>query len=228
MTNRQIIRQLKDLGSNVNPDKKWVFSTKQRILGKEEIQAERIPSFVFLRNPALALTSLVVFAVIAVGLFFFLGSGTNTSRLSQLLPQYSAQNSEKNILNSLDKLQASLDNINRSLDTLKKAKDASRALAMTEVVKATTQAGERIVKKIKDSQSPLSKKVLTSLDNIAMSSKNISQKSENISKSLLLASINDLKERSLTPENEARLQKAEEYYNEGQLEQAMVLVLMIK
>lgn len=231
MTERQLIKKLKRIGS-IKPREKWVFSTKQRILGKEEIQFETNPSFGFFRKPALVFSSLLLIGVVMAGFFLYLNFQDSLPGLSQATPNnqnsQNSQNSEKDILFSLNKLQASLKDINLSLNSLRQNKDISKALAMAEVVKSTARQGEEIIRNIKNSHSTLPKKVLASLDNIAQTSEEVGDKSESMGKEFLVSYINDLKQRTLTPENEARLQKVEEYYNEGKIEEAMVLVLMIK
>ncbi len=126
---------------------------------------------------------------------------------------------------SLGKLKANLGKITASLDNLKYSKYPNEALAVTEAVRVTANQGEEIVKEIKTRAR--TDQVLSSLIEMENEFKTLSATSSSLQQELLASYIEDLRQRSLSEEDQERLQRAEEYYNEGRETEAMLLIMRI-
>lgn len=237
MDEKQIIKQLKGL-RKIRPNKDWVVFTKGRILeeGSGE-SAEKAPRFVipgFLRpvgRPAFAFVTLAVLAVVLVGgLFYFNSQKTAVvyQNLEGMLAKLVSQDeNSKQALASLEDLQTKLEDIKLALDNLKNAKDQSQALAMTEVVKATAKRSSEMANTLKASDGAVSRQLRASLGEIEKVSGELEEKSANLQKEIFEAYLQDLQTRTLSQEDQVRLQKAEEYYNEGKESEAMILLMRI-
>ena len=226
MLNYSVLHKIKQL-RQIKPREKWVLSTYQKILGKEQnFIAQKKPITLWKGKPALVFSSLVLTGAVVLGVFTYLNLEGANSILSRISPS-KANQEDKAVVASLAKMQVSLKKISSSLDELKKAKSPSQALAMTNVLKATAQEGEKVAKKIKDSHQHLSQKSLASLAMIEKTSQEVYSKSESMSKEFLESGIKDLQQRTLSKENQARLEQAISAYQNGDYERAKILVMSI-
>jgi len=232
MEEKQLIKKIKEL-RQIKPNKDWVFLTKNQILGeKEEIKTRQF-SFNWLfspiRRPAFVLRGTIAAAIILTGAFFYLYY-LNSQSLQLPLSNFSQQSKksslqDKNLVASLQNLQFSLNQISSSLNNLKNSRNPREVLVMTEIAKATVRNGAGLIKQIKQKSS--SRKVLTSLNQVQASIEDVQKSSLEVQKATIESLINDLKQRSLQEEDENRLQKAVEYYNEGKIAESMILLMRI-
>lgn len=227
MDERQLIKQFKEL-RQLKPSRDWVLLTKREILGKAKEKQSVSWLFTPIQRPALVLRPVMVVSVVLAGLFVYMYLNLNSGvpQLAQLpfiSDIFEKKETETEMLMvSLGEIQANLEKINHSLNNLKKLKNPNQALALTEIVKITASQGEKIVKQIETKSS--SKQVLATLvDNF----KELGETSYSLQKELLEDYINDLKQRTLSEEDEERLQKVEEYYQEGNVEEAVMLLISI-
>ncbi len=217
MEDYQVIQKIKKL-QQIKPRKDWVVFSKNEILGPElkektPLFSWFIPSF---RKPALVFSSILLIAVALTGVFLYLNPQD-----SQIV------SNDTEVLASLQGLETRLKEINSSLDNLKNMKDQSQALVMTEIVKATAREGERVVNDFKKSKKPLSNEVLASLDGVEGLSKELTETSGILQKEIFEDYLEFLKQRTLSEEDQNRLQKVEEYYNEGREADALLLITLI-
>jgi hypothetical protein len=236
MTEAQFIKQIKKL-NQIKPNKDWVVLTKREIISKPARRnkfTELIPAlgwlFTPIRRPALvfAFRGVVVAVLILAGSFFYLYY-LNSQTLQETLGELSFFNNDNHqterMLASLTEVKASLSDIQLSLEKIKDIGSPSRALAVTSVIKATAERNKETLDIIKN-QSP-SKKVLASIGEIDETLTEISNESYNLQKDMISAAIKDLKSRSLLDKDKVLLDKAEIYYSEGNIEEAMILIIRI-
>lgn len=233
MEEKDLIKQLKTLKS-IKPNKDWACSIKQGIFA--DTPAEKTSGIignVFARFERHAVIfSMVAFVglILVGGLFYFTTQKTGTAykALEGLLARVvSESNESQEMLVSLGELQGKLEGINMAIDNLKNAKDPNQALAMTEIVKVTAKEGKAVVKRIKSSNGNLSRQVLASLVAVEELSEELGQKSSTIQQELFENYLNDLRQRSLSQEDQELLEKAEEFYKEGRAGEAMILIARI-
>ena len=216
MEDYQVIQKIKKL-QQIKPRKDWVVFSENEILGPELKGKTPLFSWFILpsRKPALVFSSILIIAVALTGVFFYLNSQD-----SQIASK------DTKVLVSLQDLETRLKEINSSLDNLKNMEDQSQALVMTEIVKATAREGERVVNDLK-SKKPLSKEVLASLNEVEGLSKELTETSGILQKEIFEDYLEFLKQRTLSEEDQARLQKVEQYYNEGREADALLLITLI-
>lgn len=233
MEEKDLIKQLKTLKS-IKPNQDWARSVKQGIFANEPV--EKTPGFfanVFsvLEGHAVAFSIAAFIGLIAIGgLFYFTSQkdGAAYEKLEGLLAKVvSESNESQEMLVSLGELQGKLAGINMAIDNLKNAKDPNQALAMTEIVKVTAEEGKAVVKRIKGSNGTLSELVLASLVEVEELSEELEQKSYTIQQELFENYLNDLKQRSLSQDDQELLEKAEKLYREGREGEAMILITRI-
>ena len=217
MEEYQVINKIKKL-QQIKPRKDWVVFSKNEILGPELKEKTPLFSWFILpfRKPALVFSSILIIAVALTGVFFYLNSQD-----SQIASK------DTKVLVSLQGLETRLKEINSSLDNLKNMEDQSQALVMTEIVKATVKQGERVVDDLKKSKQPLSNKVSASLDGVGNDFKELGETTHTLQKEIFEDYLEFLKQRTLSEEDQARLQKVEQYYNEGRGADALLLITLI-
>ncbi len=226
MEERQIIKKIKEL-RQIKPNKDWVSFTKNQIFGRELEELKTSPFSIFhipIRRPALVVSSLVLMAALLGGLFVYVNFQPQLPQMADISKIFKSYQEAREISGSLEELQVSLSRLSSSLNDLKDKKP-SQALAFTEVVKETASRGSDIIEQIK-ATSP-SKRVLAALGEVENSFKEIEERSAVLQKEMIKDYIEYLRGRSLTEEGQNRLEKAEEYYNQGQEEEARVLLMMI-
>ena len=224
MEERRLIKKIKEL-RQIKPNQDWVLFTKKEIL--EQGKEEQIMSWLFtpFSRPALVVRPLIAGVLILAGVFVYLYLGALTPQLVQL-PFVSDKRAETEMMKaSLAEVQVSLAKISSSLNNLKNSRNPSQALAMTEVIKATASRGEEILRDMKTEG--VSKKVLTALNETENTCKGLQESIFSIQKEMIEILLEDLGQRSLSEEDQTRLAKAQEYYNEGKYTEAMILVMRI-
>lgn len=242
MENQDLIAKIQTLKA-IKPRQDWVFQTKARLFA--ETSETPLPLFApkarFIRmgkffpfpslnfKPVFA-TLLLIIGIIGIFVFFFVFLPSQKS-LPQPVEISQGQN-QKELLAALAELQTSLGKIEEDLDNLKIAKSPTQALLASGTIKYTAQNVKEQVEKIEKEE--LAKKesfsknqVLASLAGLKKSSENLIAKSQEIKKGILHSLIEDLKSRSLSAEDQKRLEKAITAYNEGRYDETMVLVLRI-
>jgi hypothetical protein len=214
MQEYQVINKIKKLES-IKPDKGWVVSTKQDILGFE-LDHSRVSTldwfFIALKKPALVLSALLIVIIIGGG-FLFSGSQDNQPKIAD----------NNDMLASLQGLEAKLGEINSSLDNLENVENQSQALVMAGIIKSTAKGVEQGVNQIESND--YEEQVLAV--QVASDSKELGEAAENYQKEFMEFYINDLKERTLSSDNQERLEKLEQDYNDGNYDQAMIWIQMI-
>jgi len=233
MEEKDLIKQLKTLKS-IKPNQDWAGSVKQSIFVNEPV--EKTPGFfanVFsvLEGHAVSISIVAFIGLVVVGGLFYVNSqktGTAYKTLEGLLAKVvSESNDSQEMLVSLGELQGKLEGINMAIDNLKDAKDPNQALAMTEIVKVTAEEGKAVVDRIKGSNGSLSRQVLASLVAVEELSEELEQKSYTIQQELFEDYLNDLRQRSLSQDDQELLEKAEELYEEGREGEAMIFIARI-
>lgn len=226
MDEKEIIKQLKELRA-IKPNKDWVLLNKGKLLKQGSAEKKERTGWIFvpLGRPALVLSTLALVAVVLVGgLFYFSARKTPVvvyENIEGLLNKIISQGQNKEqIVSSLSELQTKLEDIKSSLDGLKNAKDQGQALAVTEVVKATAKRGEEVAITIKNTNRKLSEQVLASFIDLG-------KKGDSLQKEIFEELLRDLKQRSLSQEDRERLEKVEQYYAEGKMDEAMILITKI-
>jgi len=227
MKEKELIKKIKQL-KKIEPNKEWVLLAKQEILSHGAVRDERKLEWLFtpVKRPVLvfAFRGAMVAMVLLVGLFFHM------YYLSSHIPQLSLSNISSNtqnqvLNNSLDKIQDNLKKINLSLEKLKESKNSREILTMSGIIKATVNESKKMVEKIK--KGPISKKISASLGEIDTSLEDIDKTSSALQDQVIERELNDLKTRTLSKENEERLEKAIEYYRQGNRSGAMILIMKI-
>jgi len=214
MQNYQVINKIKKLES-IKPDKGWVISTKQQILGYE-LDHSKVSTldwfFIAFKKPALVLSSVLFIGIIITGTILF-------SNFQGNQPEIAVSNN--GMLASLQSLEAKLGEISLSLDNLENAENQSQALAMAGIIKSTASGIERGVSQIENND--YKEQVLA----VKIASGKVIQAAETKQKEMIEFLINDLKQRILSEQDQEYLNKLEQDYNNGEYDQAMIWIQMI-
>ncbi|MHA1482603.1 MAG: hypothetical protein ACTSQA_04095 [Candidatus Heimdallarchaeaceae archaeon] len=212
MQDYQVINKIKKL-EIIKPDKGWVISTKQQILGFE-LDHSKVSTldwfFIAFKKPVLVLSALLIVVVVAGGFLFSGSQGTE--------PKIADNNG---MLASLQNLEAKLGEISLSLDNLEKATDQSQALVMAGIIKSTASGIEQGVSQIETND--YKEQVLA----VQTASQGVIEAAGAKQKEMIEFLIDDLKERTLSQDNQERLEKLEQDYNNGEYDQAMIWIQMI-
>lgn len=244
MTEAELIQKIKTL-KQIKAREDWALFAKQQIFALREARPLSISVFEILPRlslsslkklsprlssrlsslfeftpkfrPALALSSLIILALLlGGGLVYF-----KWQPFSQQIITENQQVSSEKLLASLEDLQVSLEQIVLSLNNLKNIKGSNHALGMTAVIKATAEKGEETVKQL--GAMTKDPKTLATLNELGEKFGQVEQMSQGVQGEMIDSLIQDLKQRTLTQEDETRLQKIEEYYQEGKYTEAMLL-----
>ncbi len=222
MQERQLIKKIKEL-RQIKPNKDWVLFNKKELF--EERKEEQVMSWLFtpFNRPALVVRPLIAGVLILAGVFVYLYLGALTPQIVQL-PFVSERKGveTETMVASLEELQQSLEKITLGLNNLKKAKDPNQALVMAEIIKATAKNGEKVLGQMKTAGEFQANQVLASL--LGDAYRELGEKASNTQIEMMGDYIEYLSQRSLSEEDQARLEKAEKYYNEGKYTEAMILL----
>jgi len=236
MEEKELIRQLKSL-QMIKPRKEWVILTKRRILGEEKKQSFVLDIwkklFTPVPRPALVVRGVMVLTLLVIGIFayyFYLNLNSQlqweNNQLISLRTLLKENQQNQKFLSTLEQLQARLVKVNSSLENLKYSRNQKQALVMTEVVKATATKGKEVVKGMKKTIPP-SYQVLATLSELDETFDELEQKSSSLQREMIFSYLQDLKQRSLSKQDQERLEKAEEYAKEGKESEAMILIMKI-
>ena len=230
MGNTQLIKKIKKL-RQISPPREWVNLTKKEILGEiDEKRENQLVGWLFtpIRKPAFVVRTMMVAVLILTGSLFYLFYLNSQAPQISLSNLNFLQNQEnENLITSLQELKTNLNKITFSLNNLKslKDKDPKQALAVTEVVRVTADNAQNLLKEMRKKAS--SKKVLAALTEMEDSFQELGETSSNLRIEIIESLFQDLDQRTLTEDDQNRLQKAKDYYNEGKIEQAMILLMRI-
>ena len=228
MKDSQLIKKIKEL-RQIKPNRDWVSLTKREILGEKK--DKQIINWLFtpIRRPTFVIRTVMVAVLILAGsLFYLYYLNSQTPQISfSNLNFFQKQQENENLIASLQELETSLNKITFSLNNLKnlKDKDPKQALAVTEVVRVTANNGQNSLKEMKEKTS--SKKVLAALTEMEDSFQELGETSSNLQTEIIESLFQDLSQRTLSEDDQNRLQKAKDYYNEGNIEQAMIFLMRI-
>jgi len=222
MDEKQLIKQLK-IFSQIKPDKNWEFSVKERLLSQDcPVEAEK---------PMAWLTSVGSFFTersgLTVGLAAFIGVVLISGSLYFDWFGFFQNPQSQQIVVSLQEMRNKLELVSNSLDNLKNLDDKNQALAMAEVVKSTVKENRRVVQQLQDGQADLSKQALASLGQFETASGEVTAKTTQVQNEIFEQCFSDLKQRSLNALDQERLKQAEEFYNEGNVAEAMMILQQI-
>jgi len=230
----KIISQLKSL-QKIKPAKDWVVLIKKDLL-TQPIEFKNIPEkisfgeavFSFFARPAFVVSSLIFVGCIVMGTFAYLGMQKRNYNLQAYIENLAFQNQEnKEALAGLQDVQAKMDEVKSALVSLKASNDPKKILATTEVVKSTAKNSQTAVEKIKSSGSDLSQQTLASLGKVKETSLELQKTSADLQKETFLAYLADLKTKTLNSQDKEKLVKAQEYFEKGQIENAIILLIKI-
>jgi len=237
MDEKQIISQLKYL-RKVKPAKDWALLVKKDLLFepmelKEKPAGE--PFFAFFARaklsfakPAFVISSALVVGFAILGTLAYFGLQKNTYNLQAFVDKVSFQTEESKVaLASLQDVQNKIDEVRTVLTSLKTDKDSKKVLMAAEVIKATAKNSQQAIAKMQSSNADVSKQVMASLNKIKDSSLDLEKTSADLQIEMFKSYLADLKTKTLSPDDEERLKKAEEYFNNGQTENAIVLLMKI-
>jgi len=214
MQDYQVINKIKKLES-IKPDKGWVISTKQQILGYE-LDHSKVSTldwfFIAFKKPVLVFSSVLFIGIIITGAVLF-------SNFQGFQPEIADNND--GMLASLQSLEAKLGEISLSLDNLENAEDQSQALIMAGIIKSTASGIERGVSQIEAND--YKEQVLA----VQTASKEVIEAAETKQEEMIEFLINDLKQRTLSEQDQEYLNKLEKDYNNGEYDQAMIWIQMI-
>jgi len=237
MEEKELLKKI-SLFKEIKPSQEWVFLTKKRIFKDEIDLKEKFSLGEILFRPikrpilAFAFRGMILFSLVLIGSIFYLFhlnlniQKIISDQLTLSPSKYYNNEEEKEIITMLKEMRKSLEKIELSLNNLKNLENPSQTLAMTEVIKITANLGEKTIKDIKEKNSS-SDKILASLTLVENEFKELKEASDKLQKEKLANALIDLKKIDLTEDQEARLQKAQEYYNEGRYNEAMVLITKI-
>ena len=235
MVDIEIIKKMQCL-RKIKPREEWVFFTKRKILNTPIVSNQTILKniwqnlFAPIQKPALVFVTraMALAMVVATGGFFYFFHLNQNQTVSEIVPQNSFSQTFENekLVSALQGINTSLKKIDFSLAILKDSKNKKQTLAMTGITKATANNGEQIIKEIKrqDSASP---QILASLNELETGFKEMGEKSSNIQIQTIKKAIDELKQMGLNEEDNISLQKIETHYNEGQYNEAVLLLFKI-
>lgn len=230
MDEKQIISQLKGL-RNIKPAKDWVLLVKKDLLFepmelKENPAGE--PFFAFFARPAFVISSALVVGFAILGTLAYFGLQKNSYNLQAFVDKVSFQTQEsKTALASLQDVQNKIDEVRTVLTSLKTNKDPKKVLVAAEVIKATAKTSQQAIAKMQSSNADLSKQVMASLNKIKDSSLDLEKTSAELQIEMFKSYLADLKTKTLSPDDQERLKKAEEYFNDGKIDEAIILLVKI-
>lgn len=224
MQEYQLVQRIKKL-RQIKPDRDWVSLTKSQILARgKEVKTE---SWLFtpIKKPAFIVAPLILVAAALGGLFIYLNFLPQSSSppvitqgfLAKVSENQKEKEQEKQIVASLKELRVSLEQATADLNKLRESRDTRKALQMAEVVKIVARQVEGTIDQIK-TPNIQSEEVLASLNEVKDNSQELEQAAENVRIAIL---IEYLSRRSLTKGQENFLREAEEYYDNGEYNEAL-------
>jgi len=234
MQDKQIISQLKGLKA-IKPGKDWALLVKKDLL-IEPVELQNIQErvsfsesvFSFFAKPAFVVGSLVFVGCAVMGTFAYFGLQKKNYDLQAYLNSFASQTKEnQEALIGLQDVQNKMDEVKAALVALKSTNDPKKILAVTEVVKSAAKNSQTAIDQIKNSNTDLSKQALASLGKIKESSLEIEKTSIDLQIEMFKTYLAELKTKTLNEQDQERLASAEKYFSEGNIENAIILLVKI-
>ncbi len=218
-TEKEIIKKIKLL-KQIKPEKKWVFLTKEKILGKE-------PLFFPFLKPAFAG---LLFVLILFGLSFTSLPGEPFYLIKKL-----AERGQTVFIPDEQKPKLELELANKRLEELSKIAEKNDvkklAPAINEAKESVAQATKNLVKSKKVDKEIVQKtlqleKKKQEVEKV-LGTKITEEETENPTKLVAKYLMEDLENRTLTEEQKQILEKAKEYFENGDFAKVLELLLTI-
>ncbi|MDD5750483.1 MAG: hypothetical protein PHU56_02435 [Candidatus Pacebacteria bacterium] len=222
MDEKHLIGQLK-VFSQIKPDKTWEFSVKERLLS-QDAAVEAAKPMAWFANIGSFLSNR---SGLAVGMATFIGVVLISGSLYFDWFGFSQNPQSQQMVLSLQEMQNKLELVNNSLDDLKNLDNKNQALAMAEVVKSTVKENQKVAQQLQAGKSGLSKQALASLGQFEKESGEVFARTSQVQNEIFEQCFNDLKQRSLSVSDQERLKQAEDFYNQGEVAQAMMILQQI-
>ena len=219
MTEKEVIEKIRLL-RQIKPEKKWVFLTKEKILGKE-------PLFFPFLKPAFAG---LLFILILFGLTFTSLPGEPFYLIKKLV-----ERSQTVFVPEEEKPKLELELANKRLEELSKIAEKNDvkklAPAINEAKESVAQATKNLVKSKKVDKEIVQKtlqleKKKQEVEKV-LGTKITEEETENPTKLLAKYLIEDLENRTLTEEQKQILEKAKEYFEKEDFAKVLELLLLI-
>lgn len=227
MEEEELISKIEKM-KKIEPDKDWIVTTKQDIMG-EETQGifDKVKSVLSkpIKKPALVVSPLILLAALLGGLFVYSNFLPKNLTPSNIVKVEDKGNAE--VVSSLANLQANLGDITRNLKSLKKVKNPKKALAISQIIKATASQGRDVIGNIKDKNGTLSKDLTKRVNNVYAAYSGLMEKASSTQAEILGVVIDGLENASLTDQEESRLQKARDYYNNNEYSKTLLFIQKI-
>ncbi|MDP1994910.1 MAG: hypothetical protein Q8K40_06655 [Ignavibacteria bacterium] len=234
MQEKQIISQLKGLKA-IKPGKDWALLVKKDLL-IEPIELQNIQErvgfgesvFSFFAKPAFVVCSIAVVGLSIMGSFAYFGLQKKNYDLQAFVNSFVPETKEnKATMAGLFDVQNKMDEVKTALIALKTSNDPKKVLAMTEVVKSAAKNSQTAIDQIKKSGTDLSKQALASLGKIKESSFEIEKTSADMQIEMFKTYLAELKTKTLNEQDKERLNEVEKYFNNGNIESAVTLLVRI-
>ena len=219
MTEKEVIEKIRLL-RQIKPEKKWVFLTKEKILGKE-------PLFFPFLKPAFAG---LLFILILFGLSFTSLPGEPFYLIKKLV-----ERGQTVFVPEEEKPKLELELANKRLEELSKIAEKNDvkklAPAINEAKESVAQATKNLVKSKKVDKEIVQKtlqleKKKQEVEKV-LGTKITEEETENPTKLLAKYLIEDLENRTLTEEQKQILEKAKEYFEKEDFAKVLELLLTI-
>lgn len=235
MNEKQVVSQLKSL-RKIQPSKDWAVLVKRDLMTrsfelKESPEKTGFGEAVFslFARPAFMASSLVFVGCAIVGTFAYFGLQKKNYDLQAYINNNLSFQDEKNqqAVAGLTEVQDRMEEVKSILTSLKTTSDSKKALTATEAVKNTVKNSQKAIDQIKNSNTDLSKQTLASLGKVKETSLELEKTSADLQADILKAYLGELKTKNLSEQDKERLNKAEEYFNNGKTEEAIILLVRI-
>lgn len=234
MDEKQLVTQLKSL-KTIKPAKDWALLVKKDLLF-EPIELQNISEktgwgetvFSFFAKPAFAVSSAVFVGCLIMGGLAYFGLQKSNYDLQAYIDNIIPQNkTDKETLLGLADIQSKMDEVKIALADLKTRNDPSKGLAVAEVIKATAKNSQTAIDQIKNSGAVLSKQALASLSKIKESSVDLEKTSADLQIEMFKTYLAEMKTKTLSVSDQERLANAEEYFQDGKFDEAILLLIKI-
>jgi hypothetical protein len=223
MEEKELISEIREL-RKIKPEKKWVFLTKEKILGKEAV--EIFPFF----KPVYA--GLFLFFIL-IGLF-----GVSQRSLPGEPLFYIKKISEKiqtRFFSEEEKSKVDLELANKRLEELSKIAEKNDARKLAPAISETKESVAEVTKNLVKSKKVDNEIVQKTLElerkkqkvEEVLGTKITEEESENPTMLVAKYLIEDLSKRTLTDEQKQTLEEAKKYFESGNYEKVLILLFPI-
>jgi len=248
ITEKQIIKELQKL-RDIKPSQDWVFLVKKDLffnaeqclgfdMNKQKMGVwQTLASFFAKPSWALISSGLAVIFLILGGVAYWGWQQSNSQieNLQALVQKFSLMGGDneqnqknKEALALLANVQSQINNVKESLTKLQQNRDLKNVLTATQVVKSTARNTQETVAHIEaSSNNKIDKQVKVVLEQIKNDCSEIEKTGQQMQIETAKKMIEDLKGKTLNDADAQRLQKAEEYFQQGNLDSAIILLTKI-